>query len=521
MKHAPSLLHSWPAALIAISLGAMGATSVSAGNLGTGGKSGDVAFAEYGKQFTKTHCKGVAAGECTLEVVRDRNYVHGLIGAFDIAYPASFLSEKGKPEDLRAITTSLLELQLHWIEWLAKGAPTAEAARADIAELKAWVKGWKIAALSKSASAASKDLFVLCAATDAQKAAAKRLTAFVTDPASMGVGPKDSNPVSILLSPARHDFVELLGWAGTLDPAQQAILWNKNATTWGSFWIERTMVLGLTYPPWEDDPEFKGDLSMNKYEPTGMLQCVVQQATNALLWACYGESDALYLNTAIGLNMAIAVCGEVNALEGDSTRGTTGAHTDPYEKFVPGGNSSGGMLPPMPAAPLDAMKVNQWRATLGRDHFAAPLRKGQKAALKEAGKAKGAKLEPSLAKDKLAHFLLLGTDPSQKYIVTAPFLGPHAKEKPYPPPEVIIDYREFFRAYKSGFYYWLQTLGDPKGAEASAQKYGELLKALSTRAAEKPFEEVVKEVYGLQLSDKNGDADSLEWRYLKWLDKGK
>jgi hypothetical protein len=86
---------------------------------------------------------------------------------------------------------------------------------------------------------------------------------------------------------------------------------------------------------------------------------------------------------------------------------------------------------------------------------------------------------------------------------------------------VIVDYREFFRAYKSGFYYWLQTLGDPKGAEASAQKYSDMLKALSLRAADKPFEDVVKEIYGLPLSDKNGDADTLEWRFLKWLDKGK
>jgi hypothetical protein len=239
------------------------------------------------------------------------------------------------------------------------------------------------------------------------------------------------------------------------------------------------------------------------------------------LWACYGESDAVYFNAAMSLNMAIAVLGECNALEGDSGRGTTGAHTDPYEKFVPGGNSSGGMLPPIPAAPFDQMKVNQWRATLGRDHFAAPLRKGQKNSLKELGGKKEPKLEPSLAKDKIAHFLLIGADPSQKYVVTAPFFGPHSKERPYPPPEVIIDYREFFRAYRAGFYYWLQTLGDPKGADASAQKYGELLKALETRAEGKPFEDVMKEIYGVQLSDKNGDTDSLEWRFLKWLDKGK
>jgi hypothetical protein len=549
MKYAPSLLRFWPAARVAISFGVLAAASASAaralaasglsastlaasasaasapgastGASAPGASSGDIDFAEYGKAFLKSHCKSAMAAECSLSEVREQSYVHGVIGAFDIAYPAAFLNEKDKAEDLRTITTGLLDLQSHWIDWLSKGEPTAAAAKADIVELKAWVKGWKHAAFSKAASAPNKELFTLCSANDAQKATAKRLTAFLTDPAALGVGPKDSNPVSLLFSPTRHDFVELLGYAGLIDESQQGVLWNKNATTWGLFWIGQTMALGLTYPPWGDDPEFKFDLSMNKFEATGMLQSVVQQATNALLWACYGETDALYLNTAMGLNMAIAVCGEVNALEGDSSRGTTGAHTDPYEKFVPGGNSSGGVLPPIPAAPMDMMKVNQWRASLGRDHFAGPLRKGQKASLKELGKGKGPKLDPSLAKDKTAHFLLLPTEGSQKYVVSAPFLGSHAKEKPYPPPDVIVDYKEFFRAYKSCFYNWLQTLGDKKGAEASAQKYSELLKALSARAAEKPFDEVVKEVYGVPLSDKNGEVDSLEWRFLKWLDKGK
>jgi hypothetical protein len=517
MKHASSRPRPWSALLVAVAL----VSTVALGRSNVAGGGGDVPFADYGKAYLKTHCKGASASDCPFGKVREQSYAHGVFGAFDIAYPIAFLTEKDHAEDLQKITTSLLDLQIHWIDWLAKSDAGATTAKADIAELKSWVKGWKPAAFSKTSMAAERDLFTLCAANEAQKSAAKRLTTFITNPASLGVGPKDSNPLSVLFSPSRKDWVELLGYAGTLDSAQQGVLWNKNATTWGTFWIEQTLVIGLTYPAWGDDPEFKGDLSMNKFEPTGMLQCVVQQCMLGLLWACYGESDALYFNAAMGLNMAIAVCGEGNALEGDSGRGTTGAHTDPYEKFVPGGNSSGGMLPPIPAAPFDAMKVNQWRATSGKDHFTAPLRKGQKASLKEVGKGKEPKLEPSLAKDKAAHFLLIGADPSQKYVVTAPFFGSHAKEKPYPPPEVIVDYREFFRAYRSGFSYWLQTQGDAKGADASAQKYSELLKALGARAPEKPFDDVVKEIYGVPLSDKNGDTDSLEWRFLKWLDKGK
>jgi hypothetical protein len=513
MKRTFSRLRLWPVLLLAFTL-----HSNAAATIGTGG-GGDVPFAEHGKAYLKSHCKGAGAADCPFGKVREQSYVHGVLGAFDIAYPMAFLSEKDKAEELQKISTGLLDLQTHWIDWLSKADAGAATAKADINELKAWVKAWKPASFSKNAT--ERDLFALCGANEAQKTAAKKLAAFMTNPASLGVGPKDSNPVSILFSPTRKDFVELLGYAGTIDPAQQAVLWNKNATTWGTFWIDQTLVIGLTYPAWGDDPEFKSDLSMNKFEATGMLQYVVQQSTIGLLWACYGETDALYFTAAMGLNMAIAVCGECNALEGDSSRGTTGAHTDPYEKFVPGGNSSGGMLPPIPASPFDAMIMNQWRTGLGRDHFAAPLRKGQKASLKEVGGKKEPKLEPSLAKDKIAHFLLIGSDPSQKYVVTAPFFGAHSKEKPYPPPEVIVDYREFFRAYRSAFYYWLQTTGDPKGPDASAQKYSELMKALSARPADKTFDDVVKELYGVQLSDKNGEKDSLEWRFLKWLDKGK
>jgi hypothetical protein len=519
MKHAHSARGLWLTSIVAVA----GLTALSASNPGSARGDTNINFADYGKSYLKAHCKETTASACSLDAVRNHSYVHGVFGLFDVAYPIAFLGEKDKADDLHAILTSLLDLQSHWIDWLAKGDAKVNAAKADINEMKVWVKAWKLPAATALASAADKDFFVVCGATEAQKAVAKRLTEFMTNPESLGVGPKDSGPIQLLFSPTRHDFVELLGYAGTVDPTQQGSLWTKSATTWSTFWIEYTQVLALTYPPWTDVPDFKGDLSMSKFEPTGMLENVVQNSTIALLWSVYGEMDTPYIRTALALNMAIAVCGESNVLEGDSVRGTTGAHTDPYERFVPGGASSGGILPAIPAAPLDQMKVNQWRATVGRDHFVGPLRKGQKAGLASLGKAHGPKLEGSLAKDKAAHFLLVGDEAGQKheYVVSAPFLGAHAKDKPYPPPEVIVDYKEFFRAYKACFYNWLQTMGDAKGAEPSAQKYRELLKALGAMPDDKTTEQVIKDVYGVQLSDKNGDADSLEWRFLKWLDKGK
>ena len=327
--------------------------------------------------------------------------------------------------------------------------------------------------------------------------------------------------MQLVFAPSRRDFIELVGYAGLLEPPRQPELWIKNATTWTTFWMGWTLVIGLEYPSWTKDDEFKLGASMNKYEPTGMVQHVVQQAQNALLWMCYGENDALYLEQALALNMAIEVCGEANALEGDSGHGNTGAHTDPYEKFVPGAPPPGGALPAIPAAPLDQVKVNQWRKSLGKDHFAGPLRKGQKDGAKQVAKERPANVDPKLVKDKNAHFLLLGSDEVTHYVVSAPFFGAHAKEKPYPPVLFIIDYREFFRAYRSGFFHWLQTQADPAGAEPSAEKFRTLLKKLATREPDKSFEALVAEVYGVPLSDRNGEVDSLEWRYLGWLAKGK
>jgi hypothetical protein len=41
------------------------------------------------------------------------------------------------------------------------------------------------------------------------------------------------------------------------------------------------------------------------------------------------------------------------------------------------------------------------------------------------------------------------------------------------------------------------------------------------RAEGQTIDAIVQATYGLPLSGKNGDTDSLEWRFLDWLAKGK
>jgi hypothetical protein len=220
----------------------------------------------------------------------------------------------------------------------------------------------------------------------------------------------------------------------------------------------------------------------------------------------------------VAMNLAIAVCGELNALEGDGWGyGTTGAQTQPYERFVPGGASSGGVLPPMPAAPLDGLKEGRWRERHGADYFAECLRKGQKNGFQELGRARPAHLSEAVRNDILAHFMIFGEDDVERYVISAPFFGPESKKKPYPPGQMLIDYREFFRAYKCCFMNWLQTAGMDGDPEKSAEYFAQLMRSKHEVAGTKEFEDVVEGVYGIPLSAASGEVDSLEWRFLNWL----
>jgi len=482
----------------------------------------DVPFADLGQAFLARHGKAAKAEDLPVEELREAWCVHGELGAFDVAYPLAALADKSGVDELKTLCSSLLELQAHWIEWLAQDAAKAEAARADIAVLQAWIKGWKPAGFARAAQAADKDLFVLLSANEAQVAAAGRLGELVCKADVLGIAPREGRPLRILFAPTRRDFVELLAYAGLLDETKRAELWQAFATEWTTFWIGWDIVMACQYPAWSQDPEFRTGLPMDKFDKSGLEQHTVQQAANGWQWLCFGADGAPYLHQAVAMNLAISVCGELNALEGDGWGfGTTGGETKPYEKFVPGGNSGGGVLPPIPAASQDSLKKGRWREGLGKDHFAAPLRKGQKNGLKALAKDKPAHLDDELLRDKDAHFLLVSADDSVKYVVSAPFFGPEARSKPYPPTAVILDYREFFRAYKCAFFHWLQTQAVPKDPAASAERFRKLLRALSERGADTPLEDLVREIHELPLSAANGKTESLEWRFLEWLAKGK
>jgi hypothetical protein len=485
----------------------------------------DVPFADLGKEYLKDHGNPAKPEDLPIEKLREAWCVHAVLGGIDVAFPIPFLGEKQDVEDFRTVSVSLVQMQERWVEWLAPEPAKVQAVRADLTELENWVKSWKPAAFANvkpdEKQAKEHDLLKVLGANEAQTKASQRLVDALCKPDLLGIAPKEQTPLRVLLSPNRRDFVQLLGYTGLLDSTKQAELWQPNVTGFTTFWIGWDLVVALEYPPWSPDPHFKTGLPMSKFDKTGLEQHAVQQVANGWQWLCYGDDGAPYLHQAVAMNLAIAVCGELNALEGDGWGyGTTGGKTQPYERFVPGGNPAGGMLPPMPAAGQDAIKKGHWREGLGKDHFEAVLRKGQKIGLKFLPKNKPEHLDPAILDDKNAHFFLVSPDESTKYVVSAPFFGPDSKAKPYPPEPVILDYREFFRAYKCAFYYWLQNQSDPKDPAAAQVRFRDLMKKSTERDASQPFEELVQSVYSLPLSGKDGKTDSLEWRFLDWLAKG-
>ena len=92
-----------------------------------------------------------------------------------------------------------------------------------------------------------------------------------------------------------------------------------------------------------------------------------------------------------------------------------------------------------------------------------------------------------------------------------------ATSREAPAQRFLGDYREFFRAYKSAFAFWLREEADGS-AKKSQRSFAELLQR-AARIAETTaaFEELLAEVYERPLNAPELDDDMLEAEFLKWI----
>jgi hypothetical protein len=475
----------------------------------------EITFEELGRAYREAHCPqadGVVT--CELETVVAAGYASVRIGAFELSLPVEVLGGK-RAEEAKELAGALVDLQTVWVEWFCEHDDARERAVGGLETLAAWIDGWSKAELKKLAGGSGVNLYEALGAGEDVLKASNDVREVVMARGAMGIAPRHTEVIRMLGCPTRRDFMEMVGYAGLLGEDKKTELWFDGVDQWTQFWIDRTLVMALEYAPWSPDPQFETGLSMRKFDKDGLRQQFVLQAARALLFTSFNRNDLALLEKGLAVDLTIAVCDAANTVDGEGSITSSGGMTAPYSRFVPGGNPAGGTLPPIPAASMDAVMENHWRKGGGSDYYVKPLKKGQKEGAKRAKKDK----ERRLAKDKAAHFQLLG-ETGRKLVITAPFLGREAAKRQYPGPDFLNDYREFYRSYQACFLHWLSEHGVEGDPEQSFAKYRELIVRMGGSAS-LVIDDVVETVYGTALSGLEPEGDGLEWRFLRWLESGK
>jgi hypothetical protein len=452
----------------------------------------DSLYDELAQRWLKRH--GVADPK-DLRSLLSATFARLSLGLFDVYLPVEALKDGKVLEDARGALVALLDAQRTFGGWVQGNAEVgaAPANRKDDPLAK-----WLLGLTPKTF--AGRERGGLDLAEVAPDYVRSLLSAFRTENLQggrFGVN-RALEPVALALFPRRAEFVEFTCVAGALDPALRTSAWNEGVSTWLEYEADGLPLFTLEYTAGGGVRDYERGVSVGARNPQALAQLVAQVGTRALLRHVFADG----LDPALGSGMANALVidlyGELDTrIDGDvRARSSQGRSI-----FVPGGNPNGGVLPPTSAE-------NRWRECKGRDHFVGVLAQVQKQSGKKA---------PTRA-EKLARFELVSDDGSKRELVTAPFLGPKARQ---PNTEVWGDYLELVRCYGVAFLHWLRVEGAGKPAE-SAARFGELLRTLG-RVQSEDLPRVLQEIYGQPLSaeDLHGlfDGQTLEGRFLAWLSR--
>ena len=451
------------------------------------------------------------------ELLDSPAYVSLALGTMDLRIPRKSLEDGATAEEFKSAVQEVLDLQVNWLEW--KAPERAVQCAEDWKTLAKWVKGWSKGKLGRADG--GKSLYDDLGASEAVRTAAQHVAeALRADEATCkAVGELGR----IVYAPSRKDFVQTLAVAAWFDSKLRANFWSDKAIERTLEWVGWTQVVSFRYTTLPVDAErpYAG-VDMSADDKTGFAQYMTERAAALLLRREFWRQDAHFFEQTLAANLVVANTGKNNLRSGEwkLELHTSGSTSQPYERFVPGGNPAGGTLPPNPAGPGttsgNATQVSLYRTSEGSDFFYGPLRQGQVAGAKSVAKDK----KHRLADDKTAHFALYSFTARGEHVMTAPFLGQLAESQTLPPDDFLDDYEEFFRAYRSGFLQWLRTSALP-GKNESEAKFAALIAAHSGRAQRQLIDEAVQEVYGVPISTMDPADDSLEWRYLAWLAKKK
>ncbi len=466
--------------------------------------------------------EGSANGPTTFEdVLGSEGFARVELASFDLFIPIEALKDDHWAKAFREAGLTLIDLSRTWMVWRDPSLEQNEAVVGDWSVLRKWVQSWSSGALARCKGGSAGSLFEELGAKEKVLEAAERLKELTRPDAATSQAVGERNRIAV--GPSRKHFLELVSIAGWLHPQERDALWSAAVIEQTAAWHGWSQIIALENSPIPLNPvqPFPG-VPMTDRDDTGLAQSVADRGAAILLRKEFLRQGTHFFEESLGTNLVIASVGKNDMYSGPWKLELryTGETTQPYERFVPGGNSAGGTLPPRKAGlgiiSGSATEISRYRETQGEDYFLGPLREGQKAGGQLAQKDKANPLHG----DRLAHFELLSFETRGTHAVTAPFLGPHAEGKALPPNEFLDDYEDFFRAYRSAFVRWLQTegAGDAKASEA---KFAELIAKQASRDPSKTFHAVVEEVYGTPLSHSSGELDNLEWRFLDYLGHGR
>jgi len=475
----------------------------------------EIDFETLASDFRVARCAGEATA-LHVEDVLARHFARLRVGGFEVDYPVEFLTERKRPEELREVVIALIDLQEGWLKQLMQRGSDRNAMLDDLASVRSWVADWEPRELRRvGRGEEGVDLYTSLEAPVGVRAAQERVDALLHDPERLGLAMRTDKTARLILCPTRRDFMRWLAFAGLVEPERRSELYVDGCDQWTQFWTGWNLVLAMEYASWSGfDPRFRAGKSMKSFEDSGLVEQITLQAGMALVRTCTNR-DPLHAENALVMNLVIDFVGQINTIDGEGQIQMSGARTQPYSRFVPGGNPNGGTLPKRSARGRNRVVKSQWRKDNGEDYFFAVLAKGQSKGARQARKDRRPRYD-----DTLAHFRLESS--RGKWVVSAPFFGAHAADQAYPPQEFLNDYAEFFRAYKTAFYRWLRTaaIEPATGRQPSRETFRELLERLDEVAEPSAYEELFGDVYGVPLSAADGSTDSMEWRFLRALADG-
>ena len=473
-------------------------------------------FATHAQSYLDEH--GLTNDLSFEEFLGGNTFARVDIGAFDLRIPVASMAERTYAERVKDATRTLIDLQRIWSEWCQ-----AEIDPSDWDDLDRWVKSWSSRKLSQC-DGGEASLLLQLAAKEKVVAAATRLSEATNYPDS--TARRVGNKHVTVLAPSRKDFLKTVAVAGLLNKRRQKQMWVNAAIHQGAAWFDWIQIIALENcsSPVDYAHPFNG-LPLDESEQTGLMQHVADRGGMISLRKEFVRHGTHFFEEALGTNLVIATAGSngIYSHEWELNYHTEGGRTEPYVRFIPGGNSAGGVLPKRPAkagpttySGTVGPEIGHYRANRGIEFFKDPLRVGQKTGAKLAIKAK----DTTFPKDKRPYFHVYSLKTHKSGYVTAPFLGVLAEGKKVPADEFIDDYEDFFRAYRSCFLNWLKSNGGGSAKE-SAELFAQLIANHGSRARGTTLDAVVEKVYAAPISDVEPNPDSLEWRFLTWLQKGK